>query len=250
MAVQDDKSLQQHLTSALQAMTEILLHAVKDVPVQLDTVEQHVYSQKSTRLFCKWAKATLRPLTSMDHCGSILLTSESMEEVDNLKETLMITVLDKVASAFMFICKPFAMSLIALRFQDGPYTTRTPDVLALMVDECTDILLGMGLTLAPTQAIPYVYPILKLHKCPSHDPRILHDCKFEWRFIQSASGAFTTVLATLVAVAFKATFAAIETKRDLEYHEFYNSHGFKLRVSIWYQCMANSGAESACTCPL
>ena len=247
VTVQDDKSLQKHLSDALLAMTEVLKHAVTDVLVQLDTVEQHVYSKKSRRLFCKMAIASLRLLAASDHKGSILLTCDSLEAVDNLQDTLMITVLDKVASAFLFICKPFAMSLIALRFQNGPYTVRTPDELANMVVECSTILIGMGLPPAPSQAIPYVYPILKLHKCPAHDPRILHDCKFEWRFIQSASGAFTTVMATMVAVAFKATFAAIETKRDLEYHEFYRIHGFKLRfrfgITAWQTLVLNLPAQ-------
>ena len=75
VAVRDEKSLQQHLTDALVEMTVLLKHAVHGVLVHIDTVEVHVHSSKSRRLFVKWAKASLRPLTSGDHCGSILLTS-------------------------------------------------------------------------------------------------------------------------------------------------------------------------------
>jgi hypothetical protein len=243
--VEDVKSQLYRLTEAYSAITEALKHIVEDVPVQIDTVEQHVHSKKSRQLFCKSAQGLLRPLRGSD--TNIYLDADSLHEVDTLKESLMVTVLDKVASAFLFVCQHFAKSLIALRFQNGPYTIKTSDELANMVAECSTILMGLGLPPTPSQSIPYVYPILKLHKCPAHDSKILHDCKFEWRYIQSASGAFTTMLATLVATAFKATFAAIVKKRDLEYHAFYAKHGFKLRfhfgITAWQTLVLNLPAS-------
>jgi hypothetical protein len=152
--VQDAKSQQYRLTEAYNAMTEVLTHIVENVPVHIDTVEQHVHSKQSRQLFCKIARGQLRPQTGTD--TSIYLDADSLHEVDTLKESLMITVLDKIASAFLFVCKHYAKSLVALRFQNGPYTHKTSDELAAMVAECSTILAGLGMPPAPSQSIPYV----------------------------------------------------------------------------------------------
>ena len=241
--VEDNHTLTARLKEAYTAFLEVIGQILPDT-VSSEEVITYMQQTAYTRLFVKYCTLHLKhKYWAGSDDEPIWLTSEQYAQVDVLREQVMVTNLDKIASAMLFVCKKFAKSLIARRLTDGPYDTVEDSVLTGMITRCKQILLGLQLSDAIPDSIPYMYPILKLHKCPQHCPRTPHDCKFEWRFIQSAHGCFVKTLATLVASIFKATFASIETKRDQEAMVFYSTHGFKLRfrfgIDAWQTVVLN-----------
>ena len=115
------------------------------------------------------------------------------------------------------------------------------------IDKLTLLYNLLGVSIIPTASVPYMYPIMKVHKCLQHDSTAIHECNYECRFIQSAVGGYCEWLSTLAAAVLRTTFKYIHIHREQLELEFYDKHGYKLRfrygVDAWQTVALSLPAE-------
>ena len=218
-----------HVSESLQtAILEIAAAAgLPEDEVRSDMEAEYTTIARKVVVTIKWLQTQAR---TCHKSIRVTLDEDSDAYIQVLKTHLLLTCLDKASSTCVAMCKPFAKHLIASRLFEGPYIVTDNTVLRDMaMTELEEFLLTIGVNPQMTQGLPYMYPILKAHKCLSHSALVLHDCKFEYRFIQSGQGAFSTWLSKLNAAMLKTTMIRVEDQRDSEAKSFYAKHGYKLR---------------------
>jgi len=202
---------------------------LSELNMQQCTRTLKILVRQAYELWCRWGV----------HKQHIRLQRGHEEYIQLMHSHLLITCMDKAPSACVVVCMALGRWLIASRLLKGSYTMHTDreDTVHDLASRVRDMMSHIGVSPSIRTNIPYMYPILKVHKCPDHDPWVVHTCKYEWRFIQSACDGFATGLAELNASMLQATFRRIDKLRLAESEDFYAKHGYRLRfrfgISSW-----------------
>ena len=227
----------QDIVLALHSMLDASINKLQlphDIVVQ--ELEQHL-----SRLW-KWARHRIRTWERNPNPSVVTLDQGADEHIQLMREHLLMTCLDKASSASVAVCKRFSRHLITTRLQSN-YVPISMDELQGLHEQMSEALAALTVSPVINYLSPYMYPIVKIHKCLEHTPLVLHQCKLEYRFIQSGCDAFTTWLADMDAAILKTTFAKINAARDARAALFRQQHGYRLRfrygIDAWQTVALN-----------
>ena len=146
---------------------------------------------------------------------------------------LMVTCIDKVPNHLAVVCIHWAAKQVIDHLDSPCYCIVSQDEVSYYKMTLYGLLDRLGLDPYIPDTAPYVYPTVKVHKCPDHDPTVPHECSIAARKITADVSSFLTWLGRLTSAILSPVKLAIMDHRHALEQSFEAQHGYRLRFLYW-----------------